>query len=297
MFSWCPSVTDPTWLQVIIWRSIKALLNLRHLTLYPYFSKIPVDLHALTELESISILGTPRTGADQLSDNLAKLYASSPRLTSLEVRHNQRSKLNNLHHLFHIYNDKSPPRRLRHLGLDFCFVRLDKVTLPHLRHLTSLNLRLDQVGQDVTPGIVDIASSPDEIWKNFIGFGIHLQELKLYLIATSLIDYLLSYSGLKKLHLTVTDSESDNREQADLFFNKCLVNHADTLEELILIACEEGPWNFCSNNSRSIAKCTKLKFLALNLFLETRPPHWDFCYADVVVSRSLTMFCCPITLL
>ena len=153
-------------------------------------------------------------------------------------------------------------------------------------------MELDQVA---TLGIVDIASS-HEIWKNFIGSGIHLQELKLDLITTSSVDYLLSYSGLKKLRLTVTGLESDNRERADLFFNKCLVNHADTLEELILIACEEGPWNFCSNNSRSIAKCTKLKFLAMNLFLETSPRHWDFCYADVVVSRSLTMFCCPITL-
>jgi len=190
------------------------------------------------------------------------------------------------------YSLKSMPHLLDWPRLRLVTAKDPKLTICITYFTCTLNLELDQVA---TLGIVDIASS-HEIWKNFIGSGIHLQELKLDLITTSSVDYLLSYSGLKKLRLTVTGLESDNRERADLFFNKCLVNHADTLEEFILIACKEGPWNFCSNNSRSIAKCTKLKFLAMNLFLETSPPHWDFCYADVVVSRSLTMFCCPITL-
>ena len=249
-------MTDPAWLQVIIWRSIKALPNLRHLIIHAVHSKCPLDLHALTELESISISGTPRTGRDQLLQNLAKLYASSPRLTSLEISRSQMSKINDLHHLFSMCNGKSPPHRLRYLGLEACFVRLGKVTLPHLRHLKSLKLDL------FFP-----IPYPDELWRTFTGSGIHLEELKHDSITMSLIDYLSSYSGLKKLRLTV--SGSDNRESwaaADPFFNKCLGNHVDTLEELSLITRCEGPWTFCSNNSMSIAKCTKLKFLAMNMF-------------------------------
>ena len=233
------------------------------------------------ELESISISGTPRTGADQFLDNLAMLYASSPRLISLDVSHSWVLSKANLHHLFSMCNDKSPPHRLRHLGLDSYFVRLDKDTLSHLRHLTSLNLEL------FTTSLAGIASSPDEIWRTFMGSGIHLEELRHDVITMSLIDYLSSYSGLKKLHLM--DSGSDNWVTADPFFKKCLVvNHVDTLEKLTLMAGGKGPWNFCSNNSMSITKCTKLKCLAMTVFLGGTITMTD---DNLVVSRSsLTFF-------
>ena len=269
------------------------------MTIHALFSKCPLDLHALTELESITISGTPRTGLKPLFDNLAKLYASSPRLTSLEVQCYSRlapgvGEVNTLHHLFHMCNNKSPPYRLRHLGLDSCFVRLDKVTLPHLRHLTSLNLGIAFNEPLLAP---NVASSPDEIWRNFIGSGIHLEELRHDSITMSLIDYLSSYSGLKKLRLTF-ETWSDNRKHwaaADPFFNKCLVNHVDTLEELAIVAHYESPWNFCSNNSMSIAKCTKLKLLTMNIYLElgeeTNSTQWELPDNNVVVSHgSLTMF-------
>jgi len=113
-----------------------------------------------------------------------------------------------------------------------------------------------------------------------MGSGIHLEELRHDVITMSLIDYLSSYSGLKKLHLM--DSGSYNREHwvtVDAFFKKSLVNHVDTLEKLTLISRGKSPWNFCSNNSMSIAKCTKLKCLAMTV-LFTMPD------GNPVVSRS-----------
>ena len=282
-FSWRTHVRDPTWLQVTIWRSIKALPNLRHLTIHPAFSECPLDLHALKELESITIFGTPRTGPEKFLDNLAKLCALSPKLTSLEVYHERGRKVLTLHDLFHMRNNKSPPLQLRHLGLHSCSVRLDKVTLWHLRHLTSLNLKSNYV----SPGF---ANSAGEFWRHFIGSGIHLQELKHDFITTSLIDYLSSYSGLKKLRLTVDESD-ECLAVADPFFNTCLLNHVDTLEELILIAHSVSSWNFCSNNSRGISKCAKLKLLAMTVPLYLgEETQWEFRDDNVVVSRILTMF-------
>ena len=276
-------------MQVIIGKSIKALPNLRHLTIHTGFAKYcAFDLDTLIELESISISGTPRTGTD-LFHKLARLYASSPRLTSVELFPSRISKISNLHFVFGKCNKRSPPHRLRHLGLHSCFFRLDKVTLPHLRYLKSLDLELSYIDTFREPRVAGVASSPDEIWRTFLGSGIHLEELKHDLIPMSLIDYLSSYSGLKKLRLMV---ESDNRNclaAANPFFNKCLTNHVDTLEELILIARHEGPWTFCSDNSKSIAKCTRLKLLAMNVSLdlgkETSSTQWELPDDNVVVSH------------
>ena len=104
----------------------------------------------------------------------------------------------------------------------------------------------------------------------------------------SLIDYLSSHCGPKKLHLTISKDDSNAWAAAPPFFNKSLVNLVDALEELTLIARFESPWNFCSYNSTSIGKCTKLKYLAMNVVLqlgeETIPTQWELPDDNVVVS-------------
>ncbi len=109
-----------------------------------------------------------------------------------------------------------------------CSVLIDEVTLPHLCHLTSLELLYDfRYRHWADHGFQDI-------WLTFIGSGIQLEELVL-----NNLDYLFD---LKKLDLSVLafSNRSSSDETATRFFADVLPHHLDTLESLSLKASYEG---------------------------------------------------------
>ena len=157
-----------------------------------------------------------------------------------------------------------PP--LRRLYLHDCFVRINKFTLPHLRQLTSLELICRQHG-DLDWGLDCDYGHPRDIWSTFTGSGIQLEELVHNTTNTSLLDYLSSYSGLKKLELSVSPSTnaSSSDETATRFFSDVLPRHLVTLESLNLDAYFEGEWCFTSRNAGLIGQCTKLNHLLMSI--------------------------------
>jgi hypothetical protein len=93
--------------------------------------------------------------------------------------------------------------------------------------------------------------------------GIQLEELDLgkNTMAPSLIDYLSTFSGLKKLRMKLTGSAPT----ADRFWSAAFPNHSNTLEDFALYAGEDGEWCCFLNHCSLIAQCPKLKYLMLSI--------------------------------
>jgi len=108
-------------------------------------------------------------------------------------------------------------------------------------------------------------SSLDDIWKTLKSSKIHLEDLTLDVVVPSFLEYLASYSGLKKLQVTaggfldgiISDST------AKQFFSAPLTNHIQSLEDLGIIAPFEGSWCFGPCNLAVISRCTNLKKLRM----------------------------------
>jgi len=113
----------------------------------------------------------------------------------------------------------------------------------------------------------DSYGHPRDIWSTFTGSGIQLEELVHNTTTTSLIDYLSTYSGLKKLKLSVSPflNGSSSDTAATRFFNDVLPRHFETLENLSLEAYYEGKWCFTSHNAALITQCTKLNHLLMSM--------------------------------
>jgi hypothetical protein len=198
-----------------------------------------------------------------------ELYHSSNDLTSITIYNTclPGSKAQSLHQLLGCNenghnSNKTTPGGLRSLSLSQCLVRLDKLTLPHLSQLTSLTLTRVQ-HEDLDSDCTPVSSSPHEIWTAFLSSSIRLEELTHDVVTNSLIDYLSSYSGLKKLGLKANGfhNQKASDEAAGQFFNRALPRHMESLEVLNLEAPYAGAWCYTMHSPMLIQKCVKLRYL------------------------------------
>jgi len=281
---WNPVQKDSDWAQEAVMKALKTLPNLRVLLLDISHCTIPLTLHDLSGIQEISVCGVKYH--DDTLDNIAKLVAWSPKITSIEMLSDWRyrplvDKSQSLHQIFKYYPQSSPPLQLRRLSLKNSLVKLDDVTLPHLQNLTSLSLvniddpykKRSRWGTPEPPNPQRVqeqkkyGSSLDDIWKTLKFSKIHLEDLTLDVVVPSFLDYLASYSGLKKLQLTAggfldgTISDSTAKQ----FFSAPLTNHIQSLEDLGIIAPFEGSWCFGPCNLPVISRCTNLKKLRMTI--------------------------------
>jgi hypothetical protein len=285
LIRWNPVHKDGDWAQEAVMNALKTLPNLRVLLLHTTHCKIPVPFHDLSGMiEEISIHGT--TDQAEILDNIAKLVARSPKITSVEVLSDWRYRQpvdenHSLHQIFKYYPQSSPPLQLRRLSLKSCLVKLDDVTLPHLQHLTSLSLKsvddpfkrrprwgiIQDESSDLQHAIAQqkYGSSLDDIWKMLKISRIHLEELTLDVVVPSFLEYLASYSGLKKLRLTAGgfNDGSISDSTAKQFFSAPFTNHVQSLGDLDITAPYEGSWCFGPCNLAAISRCTNLKTLRM----------------------------------
>ena len=144
--------------------------------------------------------------------------------------------------------------KITHLNLTGLLVKFDARALRHLRSLISLT-------------IVDIFSTYDEtseyqgpdflaqrIWSTLQSEKIHLQELVTDDAQPALVEYLTSFSGLRRLRLIGTSSHFIPPRVSDQlairFYEHGLENHISFLESLEVHSSYEGKWcfgNHCSN--------------------------------------------------
>jgi hypothetical protein len=274
---WRPLHKDGDWAQKDVMDALKTLPNLRVLLLHTTDCNFPFPLHDLSGIQEISIHGRSEKSNAEILDNVAKLVARSPKITSIDINSDSSyyaaDKSQSLHQIFKHYPQNFSPLRLRHLSLRACFVKLDDVTLPHLQHLTSLSLvniedPHNRMRWAAEPSNLQLSkeqqiygSSIDDIWKALKNSRIYLEELALNIVVPSFLEYLASYSGLKKLRLTAsgfhegTSSDSMARQ----FFSTPFLNHIQSLEDLRISALFEGYWCFGPWNQAIVSRCTNLK--------------------------------------
>jgi len=282
IISWHPNRKDCSWIQETIWSVIQSFSALRDLHIATQFLQLSPTFEAFTTLETISIDANTcsESKTPWLYTSLSKLYASCSTLTSLAISDGSGYQPNNVDQIFlGCPNDTLP--HLRRLCLHDCFVTF---TLPHLHQLNSLELICMQ--HRFLPEELHYYGYPRGIWSTFIESEIQLEELVHNTTTPLLFDYLSSYSGLKKLDLSVSTftNASSSDEAATRFFNDVLSRHVETLESLSLRAHYEGEWCFTPQNAGLISQCTKLNHLLMGIISLQQEAGDEEFDADIVAN-------------
>ncbi|KIM44340.1 hypothetical protein M413DRAFT_443341 [Hebeloma cylindrosporum] len=277
-----PGRKDGEWAHKDAMNALETLPNLRVLSIYDAdLFKFPLPLHNLSSIEEISASGISVQYTPRILDNIAKLVARSPKITSISMTSSSYwssgDECPSLHDIFKHYPQSFPPLRLRRLLLMSYRIKLDDLTLPHLRHLTSLDLRNIEEPYNRRrrrpwegPSGLNHAeeiqrSTLDDIWKMMKISGIYLQELALDVVVPSFLEYLASYSGLKKLCIVAGGFNSgySSDSMARQFFSTPFINHVQSLEDLTIRAPYEGSWCFGRWNQAIVSSCKNLKKLEM----------------------------------
>lgn len=220
-------------------------------------------------------------------ESLANLISKNSHITSIELSGDYYGKDADhdvsltLHQLFKHCTSHVPPLRLKHLGLDHCLMRLDEVTLPHLKNLTSLNITFledpnfmgDKWQTEDRIRRQKFGSTPEDIWNILRTAQIYLEAITVDDVPPSFIDYMSSYGGLKKglrkLHLSPKKWETHalSDEIANRFFAEAFMIHAPYLEDLRITPQYEGLWCFGPRNTELLSKCINLRKVRLSVLL------------------------------
>lgn len=265
------------------------------------YSRVPLplqDMHNLREI-TLSEGNTPSNNIIncQTFENLATLIAQSPpgQITRIQASHGYYDTVRcdpkpNLHELLNQSSDDKPPLRLRHLGITNAFVKLDERIIPHLMHLTSLDLsnviqprrhaKLRRGRYRGPPQVIDpavyknqrtVGSTVDEIWGQLSQLGIWIEHITLSDVGPAFLEYLTCYSGLKSLSLRVRgfDTLEESDALASPFFETSLPLHTGSLERLVIEAPYEGLWCFGDHNINVISSCKRLQHLRVSLKTES----------------------------
>lgn len=266
-----------------------------------------IPFHMFQGLRHIHVMNI-RENQPQTFDNIKKMIAQSPRLNSISVHGHWEGRIGkaSLHELFKHYPSNAPPLCIHSLAITYFLVRLDEVTLPHLRHLTSLDiddmidpteppepwrspLPLDAIMHQNRYG-----SSHEEVWTMVFQAGLQLEEISTHRVCPAFLDYLGSYSGLKKLRLVpegFRDGASSNRAASR--FYESIRKHAQSLEELDICALYEDAWCINNRNPSSglfsiISTCPNLKELHVKVHLKDLVlKHESPVKVDIIVSLLL----------
>jgi hypothetical protein len=142
--SWNISEEDPVWAAESVINSLSSLPLLENLELTVLSSPcVSLPWNKLAGLRSITLSGyDSHIPLQSLVQQLGEAIANSPQLSYLGLHCGQSSACHDsptLHDLLRMVSS-SNPLRLKHLRLDGWCTRLDSITLPHLKSITSLDL-------------------------------------------------------------------------------------------------------------------------------------------------------------
>ncbi|KAF8160012.1 hypothetical protein B0H34DRAFT_705799 [Crassisporium funariophilum] len=280
---WQFAMNDPEWAKIVVMDSLASLPSLEQLRIsLGGGSASSLRLEQLTNLRKISITGLCPDYRVDVIPGLRTLISNSPQLTHLDVdsgSYRADSETSTLHDLLDAVPVNSP-LSLTHLSLRSWCVRLDSRTLPHLRTLESLTLyntldtrnqlfgSLDDLATDeLIERTKDYCSTNDEVWDTLRREEIYLAEIATDEVCEALLDYLASYSGLKKFSLsgTKTQDSFSSDPLAMRFYDEVLPNHASTITVLDVPAEYEGKWCFGKHNASILQRCTKLANLRVSI--------------------------------
>lgn len=254
-------------------------------------------------------------------ENLIKMISQSPLLEWIDFTNSYNYKrrqisTRSLHQLFERYpedgNGNIPPLRLKRLSLASCLVRLDdEIVMRHLKYLTSLTLEdlLEPLtplrygddsddlirysdDDDDNPIFKDVlatqnrwGSSYEDIWRTICNAGLRLEEITLYVVPPAFVDYIGSYSGLKKLVIGTGGFKDEvTSDKAGRKFYKVLEKHAGSIEELDIDAYYQGSWCFGHHNKALLSTLQNLKTLSMKVKPSDLVPKSELGHQDIIVS-------------
>ncbi|EDR03570.1 uncharacterized protein LACBIDRAFT_331353 [Laccaria bicolor S238N-H82] len=173
--------------------------------------------------------------------------------------------------------------KITHLNLSGLFVKFDAGALRHLRSLISLTIMNISSPYDETTEYQGPEFLAQKIWSTLRSEKIHLQELVTDNAQPALVEYLTSFSGLRRLRLTRTSSYHTPQQVSNQlatqvsnqlaihFYEQGLENHISFLEALEVHSSYEGMWCFGKHCSNIIKKATRLSLLELSINSEDIP--------------------------
>ncbi|KAF8886337.1 hypothetical protein BD779DRAFT_1673255 [Infundibulicybe gibba] len=257
---------DLDWASALVSEFLGALPALGSL----HLTKTPGHFGLRAHPNQVSNL-TRLTAGDGPDTAIAGIIANSPRLTRLDILASDDSVMDRTGTLHNLLKKVSleQPLRLEHLGITGYCVRFDDETLPHLRHLRSLELKSipripDDERQDYAEDLLSkmdrFGSSPKHLWR-----AVRREEIPIEIVVTSaddaVIDYLASATCVKKIELF----EADTDALAKKFFTQVIPRHSKTLVSLSIWAEFQGLWCFGKHNVDVLLECTQLSQLSISV--------------------------------
>ncbi|KAJ2934110.1 hypothetical protein H1R20_g2993, partial [Candolleomyces eurysporus] len=154
---------------------------------------------------------------------------------------------------------------LKRLKISARWFKLSPSCAPFLHALTSLLISGDS------------AHVQASFWKSLQDSGIHLQELNVGPLLQPIIDYLLSYSGLREFVLDPSDWDKEEGENvthpsqdhqddeniAHQFFHSVLPMHQSSIQTVAFRNTKPGSWAIAQPYLEGVFLCKNLKFLTL----------------------------------
>ena len=269
-YSWFVDDSDPEWAILQVFSALASLPFLKDLYLHHWFSPDrSLQLRRLPHIENLTFILSSRLGA---IIPVARLIAGSqPTLTTLMIAdHRYRNDKNapNLTDFLSETTKNSAFLNITHLSLKGLFVKLDATVLPHLRSLISLTTKGIFSPQDQVSGNPGAGFSSGNVWSVLRLEKIHLQEIVTDDVRLPLIEYLTSFSGLRRLRLIEASYLTKplvSNQLAIKFYERALRNHVHSLDSLDIDVSYEGNWCFASHCSGVIKNCTRLTLLKLSI--------------------------------
>lgn len=139
------------------------------------------------------------------------------------------------------------------------------------------------IGKDILEKQNRWGSSYEQIWETIHDSGLKLEEITLFIIPPAFVEYIGSYSGLKKLVIgTGGFKDGAASDNAGKRFYEALERHADSIEELDISAYYEGLWCFGHHNKSLISTFQNLKTLSMKVQSTDLVPKAG--HQDIIVS-------------
>jgi hypothetical protein len=270
--------SDPEWATLLVLDALASLPVLEALHLSDWSPPdSPVQFQQLSNLKKIT-LTSDSYDRTTIIRTVARLIAcNQPGLTSLTIV-DDGDHVDGYKPTLQDYLAETSSivcLKITHLNLSGLVAKFDASALRHLKSLVSLTIVDIFSPYDETTEYQGSESLVPEIWSTLRLEKIHLQELITDDAQPALVEYLKSFSGLRRLRLIRTSSESTppwvyNR-LAIHFYEQGLENHISFLDSLEVRSSYEGKWCFGNHCSNVIKKGTRLTLLDLSVNSEDIP--------------------------
>jgi len=275
---WDLDESDPEWETLLVLDALASLPVLEDLHLSVWSPPdSPVQFQRLSNLKKFTLTSDSSNRTTIIRTVAGLVGCNQPELTSLTIvddGYHDNGYAPTLQDFF-AETSSSVCLKITHLNLSGLFVKLDASALRHLRSLISLTIMDMFSPYDETTEYQGPELLAEKIWSTLRSEKIHLQELVTDEAQPALVEYLTSFSGLRRLRLTWTSSYRTPPEVynqlAVHFYEQGLENHISFLESLEVRSSYEGKWCFGNHCSNVIKKGTRLTLFELSINSEDIP--------------------------